>query len=168
MNVQNQVETTWSAALRAMVQAFEGSNRFSTEKHCTTMIDLTKPEHSYLFGFLQGDGHLYRNREKTNKGKLVVEIGAGDRFLLEQFQSMFPDIYSSVIERVRNTNFTADHVAVIWTVSSKSFRDELLSLGLPVGNKSLIVAPPASEYNQRDYFRGLVDADGSLGTNRNG
>ena len=35
------------------------------------MIDLTIPEHSYLFGFIQGDGHLYRNPETRAKGSVV-------------------------------------------------------------------------------------------------
>ena len=130
-------------------------------------LDLSKPEHAYLFGFLQGDGHLYRNKSRQGKGSLSVELKAGDRPLLEKFQEMFP-FYSSVLARKRDTNFKAAYEAVTWSVSHKAFREELELLGLPVGSKSYIVRPPAVPYSLPDYLRGLVDADGSLGFEKHG
>lgn len=44
-----------------------------------------------------------------------------------------------------------------------AFRRELVDLGLPAGRKSATVAPPTSQYSRRDYLRGLVDGDGSVG-----
>lgn len=132
-----------------------------------TYLDLLTSEHSYLFGFLQGDGHLYRNKERKNKGLLSVELSVIDRPLLEQFQRMFP-FYSSLNMRQRDTNFRIGHEAAVWSVSHQSFRDELAWLGLPCGRKATTVEPPKVPFSKPDYFRGLVDADGSLGLEKNG
>ena len=131
------------------------------------LLDLTQKEHSYLFGFLQGDGHLYLNRRKPNKGRVSVEINAADKSLLLKFQSMFP-FYSSVRERSRDTNFKKEYTAAIWNVSGKEFRDELIALGLIPGKKSVAMQPPLVAYAQSDYFRGWMDADGSLGISGSG
>jgi len=48
-------------------------------------------------------------------------------------------------------------------VYDKRFRDELVSLGMISGSKSSCIAPPSSLFSRADYFRGLLDADGSLG-----
>lgn len=42
-------------------------------------------------------------------------------------------------------------------------RTRLLELGLPVGRKSAIIAPPAETFSHSDYLRGIIDADGSVG-----
>jgi hypothetical protein len=42
-------------------------------------------------------------------------------------------------------------------------RTRLLELGLPVGRKSAIIAPPAEPFSHSDYLRGIIDADGSVG-----
>jgi hypothetical protein len=132
-----------------------------------SFFDLLKPEHSYLFGFLQGDGHLYQNRQKVNKGRLTVELSVQDEPLLVKFQSLF-NLYSSVTRRQRDTNFKKQHIASTWSICDKAFRDEIMSLGLPVGKKSEQVEPPKVNYIPADYFRGLVDADGSLGIDKKG
>jgi len=130
-------------------------------------LDLTKPDHSYLFGFLQGDGHLYRNKSRHGKGCLSLELMAGDQPLLRKFQAMFP-FYSSVLTRTRDTNFRDNYEAATWSVSHRAFREELEELGLPVGRKSLRVKPPEVPYSMSDYLRGLIDADGSLGIEKHG
>ena len=43
------------------------------------------------------------------------------------------------------------------------FREDLVSLGFPQGRKSTSIAPPRVPLAHRDYFRGLLDADGCLG-----
>ncbi|MFD7939799.1 LAGLIDADG family homing endonuclease [Streptomyces sp. NPDC059755] len=40
---------------------------------------------------------------------------------------------------------------------------ELNELGLPYGHKSRTVAPPHGDFSPRDYLRGVIDADGSVG-----
>jgi hypothetical protein len=121
---------------------------------------LDTPQLSYIVGFLQSDGHHQSNTR--NRGKITVELQAADRPLLEAFQSLFP-MYSSISERTRDTNFKEAYTSCCWSLFDWDTRLELERLGVPVGAKSETVAPPSWGFSQRDYFRGLVDGDGSLG-----
>ncbi|MGF1427468.1 LAGLIDADG family homing endonuclease [Kitasatospora sp. LaBMicrA B282] len=123
-------------------------------------FDLQNPDHAYAFGFLQADGHLHQGPGR--KGQLTVEINAHDRPLLESFQRLFP-VNSSITERCRSTNFATRSETAVWSVCALDFREELKALGLPAGRKSATIAPPQLPHSERDYLRGLIDADGSLG-----
>jgi hypothetical protein len=121
---------------------------------------LDKSQLSYLIGFLQSDGHHSSNTR--NRGKITVELQAADRPLLEAFQSLFP-MYSSISERTRDTNFKDDYTSCCWSLFDWDTRLELERLGVPIGKKSETIATPTWDFIPRDYFRGLVDGDGSLG-----
>ncbi|CAL9463239.1 hypothetical protein SUDANB32_02673 [Streptomyces sp. enrichment culture] len=123
-------------------------------------MDLTVPEYAYMFGFLQADGHLAQGAGR--KGRLTVEVSARDIDLLREFQRLTP--YSSrVSERTRSTNFAATHMSATWTLCSLEARTILHAAGIPYGRKSDAIAPPSGSFSGRDYLRGLVDADGSVG-----
>src|SRR2546421_285365 len=128
-------------------------------------FDLKDPNHAYLFGFLQADGHLYQNTR--NRGKVTIEVSAKDIGLLQQFSQLIP-FYSSITTRTRRTNFSEEHVSACWSVYDQRFRQSLLNLGFPAGKKSDIMAVPNVGVSKADYFRGLIDADGSLGMTANG
>ncbi len=123
-------------------------------------FDLTRPEHAYLFGFLQCDGHLTENTR--NRGRLSVELSIRDVALLERFQELVP-YPTSITTRTRTTNFAKRCTSAVWTLHAWEARRELIRLGLPVGRKSGIVRPPSAAFSKADYLRGLVDADGSVG-----
>ncbi|TYC75069.1 hypothetical protein EH183_12215 [Streptomyces sp. CB01881] len=118
-----------------------------------------------MFAFLQADGHLARGT--GNKGRLTVELSARDAPILEEFQRLCP-FNSSIRHRTRTTNFKAEHTSAMWTVCAREFREELQALGLPAGRKSEIIAPPTVPFSERDYLRGLIDADGSVGLTADG
>ncbi|WP_426568989.1 LAGLIDADG family homing endonuclease [Streptomyces canus] len=123
-------------------------------------MDLTVPEYAYMFGFLQADGHLYES--VGQKGRLTVELGIRDIDLLYRFKHLTP-YNSRVSERARSTNFAEKHHSAVWTVCSLEARTKLKELGLPSGRKSRHIAPPSVDFSPRDYLRGLLDADGSIG-----
>ncbi|MFF0158569.1 LAGLIDADG family homing endonuclease [Streptomyces sp. NPDC005263] len=123
-------------------------------------MDLTVPEYAYMFGFLQADGHLQQGIGQ--KGKLSVELSARDIEILRKFQKLTP-YYSSVTERIRATNFAESHRSATWSLFSLEARTRLNDLGLPYGRKSKTISPPRGEFAGRDYLRGLIDADGSVG-----
>ncbi|MFI1383304.1 hypothetical protein [Embleya sp. NPDC020886] len=128
-------------------------------------MDLRRPEYSYMFGFLQGDGHLAADTRQ--RGRLSLEVGVRDRGLLECFQRLCP--YPSAIrERTRATNFSAEHTSATWTVYALEARETLRSLGMPYGKKSASIGPPHDDHIARDYVRGLVDADGAVGITAKG
>lgn len=128
-------------------------------------MDLTQPEYAYMFGFLQADGHLAAGRGE--KGHLSVEVSAVDREILLRFQDLCP-YPSSVRDRTRDTNFKKNHTSSTWTMCSFEGRTLVWALGLPYGKKSETIRPPVVDFSERDYVRGLVDADGSVGFTRTG
>ncbi len=130
------------------------------EPNAQRFMDLTVPEYAYIFGFLQADGHLAKG--VGQKGRLTVEISARDADLLRAFQKLTP-YYSSITERTRSTNFAETHTAAAWSMCSLEARTRINELGLPYGRKSKTIAPPTVEFSRRDYLRGLIDADGSVG-----
>jgi hypothetical protein len=128
-------------------------------------MNLPVPEYAYMFGFLQADGHLQQGVGR--KGKLSVELAARDTDILREFQKLTP-YSSSITERTRSTNFTATHTSTTWTLCSLEARTTLNDLGLPYGRKSKTIAPPRVDFSGRDYIRGVIDADGSVGYTNKG
>jgi hypothetical protein len=128
-------------------------------------MTLENPFYAYLFGFAQTDGHL--SEQSRNRGKLRIEIGKRDAEILERFKRLLP-FNSTIRHRVRTTNFGRNYESVVWTVCDRRFQDCLKDWGFPAGKKSEIIEPPLVSYSQPDYFRGLLDGDGSLGLTANG
>ncbi|QLE72705.1 hypothetical protein FGW37_14820 [Streptomyces rectiverticillatus] len=125
-----------------------------------TFMDLEDPRYAYMFGFLQADGHMHADTRQ--RGCLSVEISYRDIGILRAFQKLCP--YNSAIrERTRATNFSEDHRSAIWTVHSLEVRNRLVELGIPYGKKSTKITPPRVPFSRRDYLRGIIDADGSVG-----
>lgn len=131
------------------------------DKHC---LDVTRPQEAYMYGFIQTDGHM--SKDTRDRGRVSVEVAEQDRNVLETFATLIP-YHSGLSMRTRKTNFSQNITSVTWKVYDKRFRDGLLALGMPYGKKSSIIAPPACEYSQVDYFRGILDGDGSLGITAN-
>ena len=128
-------------------------------------LALTNPVHAYLFGLIQTDGHL--SQGTRNRGKLQIELSHRDADVLEQLAAAIP-YYSRLSTRTRSTNFSSAHTSVTLCVCAKEFRDELVSLGMRAGRKSETIDVPPCEFSQADYFRGIIDGDGSLGFTANG
>ena len=82
-------------------------------------LDLTRPEHAYLFAFVQCDGSLKAGPGK--KGALTVELAARDRQLLEDFQRIVP-FHTSIRTRTRRTNYSSEHTSVTWTLHALAAR----------------------------------------------
>lgn len=129
-------------------------------------LNLKIPEHSYFFGFVQMDGNL--DQLPRNRGHLAIEIKEGDGYILKSFKRLFPVVNSSIRIRVRDTNFKKNYTSHTLTICKKEFRDELIKLGFPNSKKSLIVSPPKTNFCERDYIRGLIDGDGSVGITKKG
>lgn len=126
-------------------------------------LNLKIPEHSYFFGFVQADGNLNKPYEKREKGRLCIELGKEDLHILESFKKLFPSVYSGITTRTRDTNFKKGHTSYTLTICDMGFRNEINELGVPYGKKDKNILPPLANFSERDYIRGLVDGDGSVG-----
>ncbi|MGW2053501.1 hypothetical protein ACWCOZ_06165 [Streptomyces sp. NPDC001840] len=147
-----------------MAERDDGAHQFTFDDvliaETAPFMDLENPDYAYMFGFIQADGHLAQ--QTGQKGRLTVEINVRDIGLLREFQRLTP-YNSSITERTRSTNFAENHHSATWTLCSLEARTTLNRLGLPYGRKSRAIAPPRVPFSRRDYLRGTVDADGSVG-----
>ncbi|MGW7411543.1 hypothetical protein [Streptomyces sp. NPDC054863] len=125
-----------------------------------SFMDLKDPNYAYMFGFLQADGHM--SEGTRHRGHLAVEINVRDIAILREFQRLTP-YNSSITERTRTTNFSDSHHSATWTLCALEARTRLNEIGLPYGKKSKKITPPRAGFSRRDYLRGVVDADGSVG-----
>ncbi|MGW6391386.1 hypothetical protein ACWFR1_12975 [Streptomyces sp. NPDC055103] len=123
-------------------------------------MDLKDPRYAYMFGFLQADGHMAEGTRL--RGRITVEINARDIQILREFQELTP-YNSSITERTRSTNFSENHHSATWSLCALEARTTLNQLGLPYGKKSKKITPPRVPFSRRDYLRGVIDADGSVG-----
>lgn len=129
------------------------------------MIDLTDSNIAYIFGLFQTDGHLSANTR--NRGRLSLEINIKDQNIIHDIAKILPVTYT-IKYRTRTTNFKKSNKSIILNIFDLSFRQELILLGLPIGNKSKIIKPPTTQYSEKDYWRGIIDGDGSLGFCKSG
>lgn len=120
-------------------------------------IDFTVPEYAYLLGLLQTDGHYYT--QSRNRGRITLEASIKDVGVAEKLANFIP-VTSRITYRVRKTNFSEEHTSFVWSIYDREFRE---ALNLPPGRKSGLISPPDSPYSIYDYWRGVVDGDGSLG-----
>ncbi|WP_395294112.1 hypothetical protein ACF9IK_11345 [Kitasatospora hibisci] len=134
-----------------------------TDARRRTFLDLERPDHAHLSAFLRADGHL--TEQSRNRGRLTVGLPARAAPILEEFQRLCP-YNGSIRHRTRDTHSKAEYTSAVWTVCARGFREELQALGLPAGRQSETVVPPTVPFSERDYARGLVDADGSVGRTR--
>lgn len=124
------------------------------------MIDLKKPEHAYFFGLLQSDGTFYETTR--NRGRISLELKRSDSAILKKLSEILP-IKSSIHHRDRDTNFKKNYHSDVLYIFDLNFREEMKLLGLPVGKKHKLIKPPEVLFSEADYYRGLVDGDGSIG-----
>jgi hypothetical protein len=124
------------------------------------VLDLTIPEHAYMFGFFQTDGHLHAG--KGNKGTFTMELGKQDEHILYEFQKLI-SCYSSVSFRHRDTNFKKSYDSSVLRLCDRPYRTLLNSLGIPYGKKPDLQRPPIVPYSEINFIRGIVDANGSIG-----
>lgn len=123
-------------------------------------LSLDDPDMQYFVGLLQTDGHHAGNPD--GKGRVSLELSGRDSLILRQLSDRLP-VHTKIIERTRASNFSESHASCILHIYSMTFRRFLADSGVPAGKKSSIVKPPAECVNSADYWRGVIDGDGSVG-----
>jgi len=134
----------------------ENNNRMKS----ADWFDITKPEYAYIYGFIQTDGHL--GEQSRNRGRISISISIRDLNLLEKISKLIP-ANNQIHIRTCNTNFKDNYTSACWSCHDWGFREKLKEIGLPVGKKSETIFVPTCNFSIHDYYRGLIDGDGSLG-----
>ena len=93
---------------------------------------------------------------------LLTQSLEKDINLLEILHNRCPAI-SNISSRIRNTNFKDNYASVSLTINDRNLAKVLLKLGLPLGKKSKKIFVPNFPLSEIDYWRGIIDGDGSLG-----
>jgi hypothetical protein len=129
------------------------------------LFDLKKPPYSYMIGFIQADGNLFAM--ERNRGRLSIEINNRDKYILKQFQKLIP-AYSSITSRERTIVFKSKNKIyhkkyVNLRCYSREFRETINYYGVPYGRKNTTIEPPKSRHSEIDYWRGMIDGNGSVG-----
>lgn len=122
------------------------------------IFDIKNPQHAYFIGFSQADGSL--SEASRNRGKFQIELQQNDKEVLEKLSSIL-DCNYSISERKRNTNFKEDYSSCCLRVCDLNFRNEIKKY-LCAGKKSDSIKIPKGII-KHDYFRGIIDGDGSVG-----
>lgn len=117
-----------------------------------------------MIGFIMSDGNLYC--QKGNKGKLAIELQKQDAHILKEI-SLLVDCNYSIKERTRNTNFKENYTSICLSISDFSFREELKRVGVIEGKKYDKCDIPSVQYSEIDFWRGMIDGDGSVGITSN-
>lgn len=123
---------------------------------------MTKNE-SYIFGLLITDGNL--SLKSRNRGRITLEISYKDKDIVEKLANVIPN--SFITERVRKTNFSNLHHSIMFSNYRLEFRKFLIENGFPIENKTFNANIPNNNYYEIDFWRGVIDGDGSLGLTKN-
>lgn len=119
---------------------------------------------SYIFGLLITDGNLYLTTR--NRGKVTLEVNEKDFDIVEKLFNEIPG--SKIHSRTRNTNFSKNYTTSIFTNNKKEFRDYLINNGFPIKNKTDLASTPKSNFDESNFWRGVIDGDGSIGITSKG
>jgi hypothetical protein len=125
------------------------------------MIDTQIPFNSYLIGLLQSDGNNYETTR--NRGKIVLELSDRDNDIIHKINQEMSN--TKISKRIRNTNFKENYKSISLSIFDIKLRNDLKKY-IPIGNKSKIIYKPDNVI-EKDYWRGIIDGDGSLGITKN-
>lgn len=114
---------------------------------------------SYLYGLILTDGSIYLTTQ--NRGRITIELKYDDKELLVKLQKYIPT--ATIRERTRNTNFKQNAHSVLWIEHNKEFRDKFIKYGIPIHDKSVTGTIPKCRYHEADFWRGIIDGNGSVG-----
>jgi hypothetical protein len=98
---------------------------------------------------------------------MSIELCEKDLYILEKFKDLIK-VNSTLSTRIRSTNFKKNYTSFCLNIYNKEFRETIISYGIPSGKKSNIIEPSSYEYSEFDYWRGIIDADGSIGITATG
>lgn len=137
------------------------------KKKALKQIDLIGlKKFSYLYGFILADGNI--SLGTRNRGRVAIELNYKDKIFLELLKNTLDKHYNiSLSERTRDTNFCKNYKSVSLKNFQFSFRNMFIATGICTKNKSDLAKCPTIKYSKKDFWRGYIDGDGSLGIDAN-
>lgn len=120
----------------------------------------TSPEaFEYFCGLCISDGHM--SQKTRNRGCLSIELKDSDAEILETIREQIT-VYSNIKTRTRSSNFSDTFTTKTLNVFDLGFRNFMVQQGVPYGIKTGVKIPQWAILNN-NFWRGIIDGDGSLG-----
>lgn len=133
------------------------TNKMYSFKEDFLSLDNLCPKSAYWIGFISSDGHVRKN--SAGSGIISLSLKADDAEHLYKLREFAKADYPIHIRDHKSHNKIYKICEIKFT-SNKTFKD-LKSYGI-VGNKHNRRGIKMLEFN-KDFWRGVIDADGSLG-----
>jgi hypothetical protein len=115
-------------------------------------LDILTPEALYWIGFLYADGHIEKGRPR-----ITLTLQKDDYEHLVKFSNFF----GCTIREVKGSGKYKDITYIRCAFSSQKIYDKLKFFDF-TNNKTLSITPHNLLIGSKDFWRGLVDRDGSL------
>lgn len=130
-------------------------------------LHIDESKMSYVLGLFKTDGNLYE--QTRNRGRISFEVSIRDEDIVDKLIDLF-DGKAKKSTRVRKNYFKKDEVfeSVTLRIYDLNIRNEFKNNGMLSGKKSyLLEANKKDSIIKKDYVRGLIDGDGSIGFTKN-
>lgn len=120
---------------------------------------MNSPDKWYWIGFIMADGWI-----RPNKGELGIRLMKSDKKHLEKFRNSINSNHKIIFNKENSKNGYKNSGSYSINIYSKKIVNDLLRIGV-VPNKSLInsMIDMPEEY-EKDFWRGMIDGDGTLCT----
>lgn len=115
---------------------------------------------SYLYGLFGTDGSA-RTDTYGHLSYIVLELSEQDKDIIFLIHELFPST-TKVKERERDTNFKKNYKSVSLYFNDKEVLKWFADNGFPIKNKTEDISVPRGNYNKYDFWRGVLDGDGSV------
>lgn len=123
-----------------------------------TVLDAITPSSAYWIGFIFADGYITCDHPKRSP-KIVVHLAETDIAHLKKLRSFFRSEHKLVREEASETTYGGP--SYFWSVRSRNLYNRLREYGKALGAETVPVRELAAS---RDFWRGVVDGDGCVGS----
>ena len=123
----------------------------------------------YIYGILITDGNLnltYYKNGNIRRGRVTLSISPKDADIAYKLADCIPN--SHIKHRKKeiisiNSHSYKNYETIEFINNYKWFRDELINRGFPIKDKTYTCSIPNDYYDESDFWRGVIDGDGSIG-----
>ena len=116
------------------------------------------PDSAYILGLLLTDGNMTKNTGDKTRNEIRLTLHSDDKYMLETISGLIKND-TTVFKKTDSNCYNL-------VINQKDIYQDLLNWGL-YPNKSSTITPHKDLLNSRDFWRGCVDGDGSLGVYNN-